>query len=578
MRFPVRLTLRICSLAWLLAFPPAHAQVTPQDLEAATQVAAGWLAALDSRRYAEGYESLAPALKASMRLAAFEHSTYTVRVPLGALRQRVVKSAAPIQSPVEATKGDYIVVEYTSSFEGLAGTAESVLLAKQDGKWHPFSYSVKREGDLTSDQLRRVLHDRVEVARRGVGIVVGIVDKSGPRVVAEGRTRAEGGKAVDGDTPFEIGSLTKVFTAVLLADAVDRGEVQLNDPVSKYLPATLKALKAAGTDITLVQLATHTSGLPRIPSNMPMRDMDNPYADYTVAMLYEFLDAFEHPQPVREGRQYSNLGYGLLGHALALRAGMDYESLLRKRVLDPLGMKDTVIVMDAAMRDRFATAHRATLYPVAAWDIPALPGAGALRSTMNDMLKFAEVSVGLKPSPLAAAIRLAQGMQGVAWSAGANADVAVHAGATGGSNCVMAADRKEKRAVVVMGNSANPVTDIGSHLFLRSQPLLLQRPQVLRKEVKLADPAAFDRYVGAYSLTSDFSIAVTREGDRYFSQASRQPKLEIFPANETLFFLKVVEAALEFSTNAAGDVTHLTLLQGGAAQRGTRLGAPPAPR
>jgi D-alanyl-D-alanine-carboxypeptidase/D-alanyl-D-alanine-endopeptidase len=536
--------LRALALACLLsAAPLAFAQPLPADIEAAKLASKEWLELIDVQRYAEAWDSAAGAARATSQKAGFDQSTYTARVALGALKQRTFKSALPIQLPADKARGEYIAVEYASSFEALAATTETVLVAKdQNFAWKAFSYAVKRPEELGDAQVRLILRDRIDAAHRGVGIVVGLLDKSGQRVVAHGVTQREGGKPVDGDTLFEIGSVTKVFTGVLLSDAVERGEVKLDDPVSKYLPASVKPLRADGKDITLLQLATHTSGLPRLPSNMPMKDPENPYADYTVAQLYEYLNVFDHPGPVAPGPQYSNLGVGLLGHVLALRARMDYEKLLRTRVLEPLGMKDTAIALSAAQKARLATGHKATLFPAAAWDMPAFPGAGALRSTVNDLLKFAG----------------AKGMQGPGWMVQPNGEYLMHDGATGGYNAFIGLDTKAKRAVVVLANSANPIADIGIHLLTKGAPLTV-----------------FDRYVGTYSLTSNFSLTMTREGARFFSQATNQQKLEIFAESETEFFLKDVSAWLTFSIDAKGEATHVTLHQNGNDVRGVRLGKPP---
>lgn len=134
---------------------------------------------------------------------------------------------------------------------------------------------------LPDKDIRTILADRIDVQKQGVGIVVGVIDPSGRRTVGYG--------GVDANTVFEIGSVTKVFTSLLLADAVQRGEVALTDPVSKYLPPNVKVPEHGGEKITLVDLATHTSGLPSLPSNIHPKDRNNPYADYTVEQLYEFL-------------------------------------------------------------------------------------------------------------------------------------------------------------------------------------------------------------------------------------------------------------------------------------------------
>ncbi|HEX7678961.1 MAG TPA: serine hydrolase domain-containing protein, partial [Thermoanaerobaculia bacterium] len=231
---------------------------------------------------------------------------------------------------------------------------------------------------LPDKDIRAILADRIDVQRQGVGIVVGVIDPSGRRTVAYGSTK-KGEGPVDANTVFEIGSITKVFTSLLLADAVQRGEVALTDPVSKYLPPNVKVPERGGKKITLVDLATHTSGLPRMPTNFHPRDPGNPYADFSVAQLYEFLSSVELTRDIGSKYEYSNLGGGLLGHALALRAGTDYETLVRTRILEPLGMKSTAITLSKAMKDRLAPGHNAELQPVANWDIPTLAGAGALR-------------------------------------------------------------------------------------------------------------------------------------------------------------------------------------------------------
>src|SRR5688572_17204855 len=136
---------------------------------------------------------------------------------------------------------------------------------------------------LSDAEIRKILVDRVDTQRQSTGLVVGVIEPSASRVVSYGKP------AVDGDTVFEIGSITKVFTALLLADMVERGEVALTDPVAKYLPETVKVPERGGKKITLEHLATHTSGLPRLPGNFFPRDEANPYADYTVGKLYDFL-------------------------------------------------------------------------------------------------------------------------------------------------------------------------------------------------------------------------------------------------------------------------------------------------
>ena len=159
-------------------------------------------------------------------------------------------------------------------------------------------------------------------------MVVGTIDADGGTSMAAYGDPGPGALPLDADSLFEIGSITKVFTATLLADMVDRGEVALDDPVSKDLPETVRVPERNGRKITFVDLATQSSGLPRMPDNMHPRDPANPYADYTLEQLYDFLGRFTLTRDIGSQYEYSNLGVALLGGALARRAGASYEALL----------------------------------------------------------------------------------------------------------------------------------------------------------------------------------------------------------------------------------------------------------
>ena len=180
---------------------------------------------------------------------------------------------------------------------------------------------------LPSDpEIEAILRERIDIGKQSVGIVVGLVDEKGPRIIRYGKVSRDSDRTVDGDTVFEIGSATKVFTGLLLADAVERGEMKLDDPISKYLPSSVKVPTRNGRQITLLDLATHTSGLPRLPDNLAPKDGNNPYADYTVEQMYAFLSGYTLPRDIGATYEYSNLGAGLLGHILALKAGTNYEA------------------------------------------------------------------------------------------------------------------------------------------------------------------------------------------------------------------------------------------------------------
>lgn len=334
---------------------------------------------------------------------------------------------------------------------------------------------------LPGDAALATLIDTRIAGRPGEGIVIGVIDESGPRIVGRGPA---GARAFDGNTMFEIGSMTKVFTSLLLADMVRHGEVSLDDPAVRYLSAGAKMPERGGRQITLRDLATHRSGLPRLPANMPFGDMANPYADYTEAMLLDFLRGHTLTRDIGSQYEYSNLGAGLLGYLLARRAGTDYETLVKQRILIPLRMHDTTITLGASQAARFAQGHDATLQPVRAWDLPVLAGAGALRSTASDMLIFLSAATGLKQTPLAPAFALmlaerlpgaGAGIEtGLAWMIAKtpSGELVFHDGGTAGFRTTMAFDPGKKRAVVVLTNAAAEPSsnDLAIHVLIGLPP------------------------------------------------------------------------------------------------------------
>ena len=443
----------------------------------------------------------------------------------------------------------------------------------------------------SDDEIRRILVERVDTHRQSVGIVVGVIGPAGRRIVAYGPRSKGDTRPVDGDTVFEIGSITKVFTALLLADAVQRGEVSLSDPITKYLPATVK-VPERGRAMTLQDLSTHTSGLPRLPTNFVPKDMSNPYADYSVEQMYGFLSGYTLPRDVGATYEYSNFGAGLLGHLLARRAGMDYEALIRARITGPLGMKDTSIALSPELRARLAAGHSPALEPVPNWDLPTLAGAGALRSTTNDMLTFLAAAIGRVSSPLDRAFAATVAVRrptsapdmdiALGWHIlkAQGPEIIWHNGGTGGYRTWMGYEPRSRTGVVVLSNAGTAAgpDDIGRHLLVRALPLQERFPSTspakARVETKV-DPAIFDRYVGRYQFAPSLFMTITREGDRFYGQLAGQPRVEIFAETEKDYFLKVVDAQLTFETDAQNKAVAVVLHQGGIDQRAPRIEGEP---
>jgi CubicO group peptidase (beta-lactamase class C family) len=219
----------------------------------------------------------------------------------------------------------------------------------------------------------------------GTGVTIGVVRNGVARVFAWGAARA--------DSIFEIGSITKTFTGLLLAQMIEQKRVTLDEPVRALLPPGTVAKPAGGAEITLLDLVTQHSGLPRLPDNMMPADRRNPYADYRALSLYQFLGKHGVEKPANAGFLYSNLGVGMLGQALADRAGTTYPRLLAEEVTVPLRLEDTVVSLAPQQEARFIAGHAVDGRAARGWDFDALAGAGALHSTAADMLAYLEAQL-----------------------------------------------------------------------------------------------------------------------------------------------------------------------------------------
>jgi len=425
---------------------------------------------------------------------------------------------------------------------------------------------------VAADDLHAILVNRVDVARRATGMVAGVIDANGRELSAAGRVSDASPRTPDGNTVFEIGSITKVFTSLLLADMIERGEVKADTPVAELLPADVNVPSRNGRAITLLELSMQTSGLPRLPDNIDAAD-PNPYANYTPDKLYAFLNGYKLTRDPGEKYEYSNLGTGLLGFALSRKLGMSYEQALRKRILDPLGMTSTSITLSEDQKKRLAQGHGPDLEPAPNWDFnDTLAGCGALHSTANDLFRFLAANMGLTDSPLKAAMHRMLTVR--AKTDLPNTDVAMgwhirntdgreivwHNGGTAGYRSFIAFDPAAKKGVVILVNTFFDSDDLGFHLLDPSSPLKQFGPP--KKEISL-DPKILDAYVGEYRLSPQFSITVSRDGDKMFVQATNQPKFEIFAEKENEFFLKMPEAEITFVKDASGKVTGMVLHQNG---------------
>ena len=296
------------------------------------------------------------------------------------------------------------------------------------------------------DPVQRVLRERVDEYGQTVGVVAGIIRGINRYVYAHGTLNRGTIRRVSGMTVFEIGQLSSLYTTAMLSLMVQRGDVNLTDEVSAYLPETVTVpATPAGNPILIEHLATHTSGLPRLPDNLVSSAPDDPLKGYSVVLMYAFLDRYAeaqrdgHESPFdfegpdfedpdgegpldREGEDrsdmpgrdepedrydmespigtedryvYSDLGMGLLGHVLERAAGESYDTLIRELLGDPIKLANTANKPTASMRTYLATGHDDARRPVPAWSDTTLVGGTGLRSNLLDLMTLVSASMGI---------------------------------------------------------------------------------------------------------------------------------------------------------------------------------------
>ena len=312
------------------------------------------------------------------------------------------------------------------------------------------------------------------------------------------------------------------------------------------------------------------------------KDPANPYAGYTAQDMKRFLAGYTLPRAPGERYEYSNLGFGLLGRALAERSGSGYEKLVRTRITTPLGMNDTAITLSPRMAQHLARGHDAAGRPIGLWDLGPLEGAGALRSTGRDLLVYVQALMhppsGPLSRPLAAVVRPQRPTDdervriGLAWHVELRQgrEVVWHNGMTGGYSAFIGFTADGERGVVVLTNVSR---DVGEIAFAALLPESMAKTQA--KETTLS-PQALTEYVGRYRLAAGFDLVVSASGRELEAQATGQPAVPVFASARDEFFYKAVDALLSFHRDAAGKVNGVTLHQNGRDVLAPRVADEPA--
>ncbi len=423
-----------------------------------------------------------------------------------------------------------------------------------------------------ASEIQSLLINRVDEGQKVVGIVVATITPNLREVVPYGTLAKDRPGTVNGDTVFEIGSITKVFTSVILADMVVHGEVKLDTPVATLLPATVKVPRRNGKEITLLDLAMHVSGLPGMPPGYKPADLENPFAGFDTPQLYTFLSGYTLTRDIGAKYEYSNLGVGLLGHALARKAGMPYAELLRIRILDALGMTSTSILLGEDQKRRLAMGYNGALFPAKNWDFDAFAGAGALRSTANDLLKFLAANLELVSTPITPALRLMHTVHHATNSPDMEimmgwhvwnrygARIIWHNGVTGGYWSFIGFDPSKKIGAVVLSNTRFDSDAIGLHAIDKDWPVEKLNAPKERVEREV-DPGLLGRYVGVYRFDPNYSVQVSLEYGRLWVRDTGEKVLELAAETDTEFFFKTMDVQVSFVLDPSGKaikmITHV---------------------
>ncbi|HEV3299549.1 MAG TPA: serine hydrolase [Planctomycetaceae bacterium] len=440
----------------------------------------------------------------------------------------------------------------------------------------PVAFSQNLTDQLVEKAARPLVDDRVVD-----GLSVGYIEGKHQGIVHLGSS-SRAGKRPDDTTLYEIGSVSKVFTGLMLADAVVRGEIDLNAAADVPNAAGIRLPSRDGRSIKWIDLSTHRAGLPRIPGNLPRTDLTNPYRDYDSKMAAAFLNHYKLPRRPGDSQLYSNLGASVLGYLVAQKAGKSYQQLLRERIAEPLGMTDCAVDLSEDQRQRLATPHATFGSATPPWTFADLPGAGGIHATMRDMLRFANAQLTPPAGKLGEAIELAWKQQrgadasgpatGLNWMIAGDGQTRWHNGQTGGSRSAIFINREFHCAVVVLCNTAvtNGLDQLAIKLVRKaagrdSKPESKEMPDPAPGDLAV-DAKLRHRLEGRYQLNPSFIFTVSDRDGHLIVSITNQPTQEVFPDSPTRWSYHGVDATLEFKLQKTGPATSLVLHQNGIEQ------------
>ena len=460
------------------------------------------------------------------------------------------------------------------------------------------------------DPVQRILRERVDEYGQTVGIVAGIIRGINRYSYAYGTLNSGTIRRVSAMTVFEVGQLSSLYTTAMLSLLVQRGDLNLADRVADYLPDSVTVpTTPAGRPILLEHLATHTSGLPRLPDNLVSTDPDNPLKGYSTELMYEFLARYEvtqrdwleaffdfddqsgdDPFEMEDRYEYSDLGMGLLGHVLERSSGASYDDLVRELLGDPIKLANTAGEPTLSMRTYMATGHDNARRPVPAWSDTTLVGGTGLHSNLLDMMTLVSANMNIiyalpevfteddstryhasfdslivprKPADEDSV------MTALGWKVkkdNRGRDIHWLTGRTNGFAAFAAFLKEWRKGVVVLSNSSASIEDIGFHLLSAQNPLAPPP----RKAVSMS-AEAYEACIGSYAFSPEFTVDITYTDGKLFGQPPGQPRSELVLEPSGDFYLQEEDARITFVRDERGNVDYFLFLQDGKTHRALRV-------
>ena len=429
---------------------------------------------------------------------------------------------------------------------------------------------------MTDAELAMITGKRLLGDRSGACFAVAVIDKTVSRAIVCADP-AHARKLTTG-TAFEIGSVSKTFTAALLAEQIAAGTMSLDDPLSKYLPAGTVVPSFDGTPILLRHIVTHTSGLPALPKRMKPANPDNPYADVTREQLLGSLADVTLTAAPGTNWAYSNYAMMLLSMVLADQSKTDYETLVARDVLAPLGMTHSFVDAQPA-GVVLADGHLGNGKPTAHWTLGAnSAGVGGIRSSLDDMVMYVQAQLGLRPTklPLAMTQQRITGVGGrpmaMNWLIAPldGADTFAHEGGTGGFSSFVAFNPSTHRGVVILSDTA--MTTVGGLGSLGSHLLDARLPLGEPRKIAAASVAQLDALAGDYTLENGMKMQLSREQDKLGVSVAGQGHFTMQMDSAGDFFTNDFDAILRPQKQPGGALA-FTWLQGGGAMAAKRTDA-----